>query len=315
MRAAVAQASGPGRTADGAPVALLVNVGARSELDTAASCDSEGVGLLRTEFLYLDRDTEPAPDEQRGAYRAVFEAFAGRTVVVRTLDIGADKPVPFVDGGEEANPALGVRGLRLARRDPGLLTRQLTAIAEAAKETSARVRVMAPMVATAAEAAGFAALAREHGLPVAGSMIEVPGAALRAHDVLDGCDFASLGTNDLSQYALAADRTAGELADLLDPWQPALLDLVAHTAEAGRTRDKPVGVCGEAAGDPLLALALVGIGVTSLSMAPTAVPLVRATLARHSLDECRELARLARAATTAEQARAAVTAAARPLAR
>lgn len=300
---ALAASKGPGHTADGMPVALLVNLGASGELRAAAEADSEGVGLLRTEFLYLNRTTEPTVVEQIESYSAVFAAFAGRKVVVRTLDAGADKPLAFVNHGDEPNPALGVRGYRLADRHPKMLDDQLTAIATAAGSHEAEVWVMAPMVSTPKEAAAFAARAHDRGLAVAGTMIEVPAAALRARHVLEGCDFASIGTNDLGQYALAADRMASDLAGLLDPWQPALLDLVALTARAGRELGKPVGVCGEAASDPLLALVLVGLGVTSLSMAPTAVPAVRVALAKHTAAECEHLAQLAQTAHDAQEAR------------
>jgi phosphotransferase system enzyme I (PtsI) len=151
--------------------------------------------------------------------------------------------------------------------------------------------VMAPMVATAAEAKGFADLAHDHGLPVAGVMVEIPAAALRAADLLEHVDFLSIGTNDLAQYTLAVDRMAGELADLLDPWQPALLDLIRMAAGAGQTAGKSVGVCGEAAASPALAPVLVGLGITSLSMSASAVADVRDALAAVTLAECRELAR------------------------
>jgi phosphotransferase system enzyme I (PtsI) len=305
---ALAASAGPGRTADGLAVALLVNLGAEGELATAAAADSEGVGLLRTEFLYLNRTTAPTVAEQVARYSAVFAAFAGRKVVVRTLDAGADKPLAFVDHGAEPNPALGVRGHRLTTRHPDMLTDQLTAIASAAAEHDAEVWVMAPMVSTAVEAAAFASQAHAYGLSVAGTMIEVPAAALRAKHVLEGCDFASIGTNDLGQYTLAADRMASELAGLLDPWQPALLELVARTAQAGRELGKPVGVCGEAASDPLLAPVLVGLGVTSLSMAPPALPAVRLALASHSSADCARLAELALSARDAQEARRLVSA-------
>ncbi|GHF05024.1 phosphoenolpyruvate-protein phosphotransferase [Amycolatopsis deserti] len=311
--AALAASSGPGRTADGVPVALLVNVGAARDLTAAAAADSEGVGLLRTEFLYLDRAEEPTVEEQRRSYAEVFAAFAGRKVVVRTLDAGADKPLAFVDHGDEPNPALGVRGLRLARRHRRMLDDQLTAIAAAREESTADVWVMAPMVSTPTEAADFARAARAHGLPVAGTMVEVPAAALRADAVLAACDFVSIGTNDLGQYTFAADRMAGELADLLDPWQPALLELVRITGAAGAAVGKPVGVCGEAASDPLLALVLVGLGVTSLSMAPAALPAVRLALAAHTAADCAALARLALTAPDAARAREEVAAAAKQM--
>ncbi|MFD4985552.1 phosphoenolpyruvate--protein phosphotransferase [Streptomyces sp. NPDC058374] len=302
-RRAAARVGGPGRTADGHPVRLMVNLGAPHELSAAAAADSEGVGLFRTEFLYLDRTTAPDAEEQSAAYRQVFEAFAGRRVVVRTLDAGADKPLPFATAADEPNPALGVRGLRTAVRDPGLLDTQLAAVAEAAHGTTADVWVMAPMVSVPAEALAFAEQAREHGLRTVGAMVEVPAAALRAGRLAEVCDFLSIGTNDLAQYAFAADRMLGSLAGLLDPWQPALLELVRQTAEAGAAQGRPVGVCGEAAADPLLALVLVGLGVTSLSAAPGCLADVRASLASRTLEECRELARLALAALDAASAR------------
>jgi phosphotransferase system enzyme I (PtsI) len=309
--AALAAVTGPGRTADGHPVALLVNLGADRDLAAAAAADAEGVGLFRTEFLFLDRPTAPTLDEQRAAYARVFAAFAGRKVVVRTLDAGADKPLRFATQPDEPNPALGIRGLRTSRLLPQLLHDQLEAIARAAKDSSAEVWVMAPMVSTAAEAAAFAEAARGHGLSTAGAMVEVPAAALRARQVAAACDFLSIGTNDLAQYTMAADRMNSDLADLLDPWQPAVLELVRVAAEAGRELGRQVGVCGESAADPLLALVLAGLGVTSLSMAPTALGEVRAALAGHTLAECRDLARRALAADDADGARAAVAQASR----
>ncbi|MGH8869559.1 MAG: phosphoenolpyruvate--protein phosphotransferase [Actinomycetes bacterium] len=307
------QAAGPGRTADGHPVPLLVNLGGAADLvglDAVAAVEAEGVGLFRTEFLYLDRADAPSHAEQVEAYRRVFTAFAGRRVVVRTLDAGADKPLPFVTGPDEANPALGVRGLRTARRHPDLLAVQLAALAEAAKGSGADVEVMAPMVATPGEAAGFVAQAHDAGLPTAGVMVEIPAAALRARHVVAACDFVSLGTNDLAQYTYAADRSEGLLAELLDAWQPAVLELVRLTAEAGTGAGTPVGVCGEAASDPMLALVLVGLGVTSLSMTPRSVPSVRTALGLHSLAECRGLASRALEARDGRDGRTAVGAAA-----
>ena len=289
-RAQRAASRGPGRTADGHPVSLLLNIGDASGATSVAKVDAEGVGLFRTEFLYLDRQDAPSVDEQVTLYTAVLEAMAGRKIVVRTLDAGADKPLPFLNPDAEPNPALGVRGLRTARRSLNVLTDQLAALARAQQETGAVVWVMAPMVATAAEAKWFADLAHEHGLPIAGVMVEIPAAALRAADLLRHADFLSIGTNDLAQYTLAADRMAGELADLLDPWQPALLDLVRMTAEAGLAAGKSVGVCGEAAASPTLAPILVGLGIGSLSMSASAVADVRDALAAVTLAECREMA-------------------------
>jgi len=226
--------------------------------------------------------------------------------VVRTLDAGADKPLPFLQQEAEPNPALGVRGLRISWKRPDVLSSQLEAIAEAARATAAEVWVMAPMVATAAEAAAFAAAARAAGLPTPGAMVEIPAAALRAGALLAEVDFLSIGTNDLSQYTFAADRQVGAVAELLDPWQPALLQLIAACANAGTAAGKPVGVCGEAAADPGLAVVLTGLGITSLSMAARSIPAVREALAARTLADCRAAARAALAAPDAAAARAAV---------
>ena len=305
---ALGATSGPGMTSDGHPVALLANIGTAQDAESAGALDVEGVGLFRTEFLFLGQEKAPSLEEQVTVYTRVFEAFGSRRVVVRTLDAGADKPLAFADLGPEDNPALGRRGLRLSAERPELLDTQLTALSTAARATGADVRVMAPMVATAEESAWFARRVREHGLPVVGVMIEVPAAALRARHLLAEVDFASLGTNDLAQYTMAADRMQGELATLLDPWQPAVLDLVAAACDGGRDKGKPIGVCGEAAADPLLALVLSGLGVSSLSMAPTRVPAVRAALRMHDLSTCTAMAAAARAARSPQDAREAVLA-------
>lgn len=310
QRRLLEKTSGPGRTSDGEPIKLLLNVGSAADLVDVPAGDFEGVGLFRTEFLYLGRTDAPTVEAQRAAYAELFTAMGGRKVVLRTLDAGADKPLPFLGLDPEDNPALGVRGLRVARTRPDVLAGQLEAVAEAAKATGADVFVMAPMVATRTEAADFADQVHQLGLPKAGVMVEVPSAALQAARLLEVVDFLSIGTNDLSQYTLAADRMCGELADLLDPWQPALLQLIAGCASAGRVVEKPVSICGESASDPLLALVFVGMGVTSLSMSARSVPAVRASLAVHSMPECEKLAELALAAPDAETARAEVARAA-----
>jgi phosphotransferase system enzyme I (PtsI) len=308
-RAALKESGGgPGRTKDGRAVQLLANIGKVEDAEKAAKEDLEGVGLFRTEVLFLDAKTAPSVEAQVKAYTRVFAAFGGRKVVVRTLDAGADKPLAFAPSEEEENPALGVRGLRMDKRFPQLLDDQLTAIAQAAEATGAKAWVMAPMVSTVREAAAFEQRVKSHGLPVGGIMIEVPAAALRAPHLIEKVDFFSIGTNDLTQYAMATDRMAGELAEFLDPWQPAVLDLIAMAGAAGQAADKPVGVCGEAARDPLLALVLVGLGITSLSMAPNGVPAVRYALARTTSAECERIAAAARAAVDAAAARAAVEA-------
>src|SRR3954469_23272695 len=301
---ALAGYEGPATTRDGYAVQVLANVQDGAGARAAVAAHAEGVGLLRTELAFLGHAQEPSVEEQAKGYAEVFEAFAGRKVVLRTLDAGSDKPLAFATLPDEPNPALGVRGLRIARRDPGILKRQLDAVAEAARETASTPWVMAPMVATAAEAAWFAADVRGRGL-VPGVMIEVPSAALQADRLLEHVDFLSIGTNDLSQYTLAADRLSADLADLTDPWQPALLQLVAMVAEAGRRAGKPVGVCGEAAGDPLLACVHVGLGITSLSCASSAIAGVGARLGTIDLATCQQAAEAALAADDPAAARAA----------
>lgn len=299
---------GEGVLADGRRVRLLANVGGPAEAEVAAAAGAEGVGLFRTEFCFLDRVDAPSVDEQVAAYRGVLAAFPGRRVVVRTLDAGSDKPLPFANADAEQNPALGVRGLRIARRSPALLDGQLRALAIAAEAESALVDVMAPMVATVDEARDFAASARSVGLTSVGVMIETPSAALLASEMLEVVDFVSLGTNDLAQYTLAADRQLAELGELNDPWQPAVLRLIGAVGDAGRARDLPVGVCGEAAADPALAPVLVGLGVTSLSMTPRALGRVAAALEAVTEAQCRAAAEAVRKAATAADARAAAAA-------
>jgi phosphoenolpyruvate-protein kinase (PTS system EI component) len=272
----------------------------------AVAAKAEGVGLFRTEFCFLNRETAPTVEEQVEAYRPVFAAFPGRKVVVRTLDAGADKPLAFVTDAAEENPALGIRGYRTSWRRPELLDDQLAAIAMAAGKESADAWVMAPMIATVDETADFVARCRAHGLQVGGVMIETPAAALMAAEISAECDFLSLGTNDLAQYTMAADRLVGDLAPLNDPWQPAVLRLISTTAVAGTATSTPVGVCGEAAADPLLAAVLVGLGVTSLSMSPKSIPAVAALLSTVTLEQCRAAGTAATGAATSAEARAAV---------
>jgi phosphotransferase system enzyme I (PtsI) len=304
-REALASWSGPGETADGTRVKILANVADGESARSASEGPVEGVGLFRTELCFLNRTDEPSVEEQASIYGDVLAPFAGRYVVVRTLDAGSDKPVAFATHEGEENPALGVRGLRLSFDNPDLLARQLDGIAAAAKQTGTETWVMAPMVATVAEAASFSEQVRSRGLKP-GVMVEVPSAALLAHRMLEVVDFLSIGTNDLTQYTMAADRMATDLAHLTDSWQPAVLQLIAITAEAGKQAGKPVGVCGEAAADPLLACVLVGMGITSLSMASAAVRPVGARLATASMDTLEDAAEAALAASDPQAARDAV---------
>lgn len=299
-----AEAIAPGATADGLPVPLLANIGGRRDLAAAVRNGAEGVGLYRTEMLFLDRADEPSVAEQQAAYREVLAAFPAGPVTVRVLDAGSDKPLAFVPPpATEPNPALGERGLRLLSRHPDVLDRQLAALAAAAAGLTSSLRVMAPMVTDAAEAREFTHRCAAAGIDTAGIMIEVPAAALRAGDLIAETGFFSLGTNDLTQYVCAADRQLGSLGRLQDPWHPAVLDLVALAAAAAAEAAKGCGVCGEAAADPALACVLVGLGVTSLSMGAAALPLVRSALAAHTHDQCAAAAAAARGAASAAAAR------------
>jgi phosphoenolpyruvate-protein phosphotransferase/dihydroxyacetone kinase phosphotransfer subunit len=296
----------PGSTADGHRIALLANIGSTQDVTVALKCGAEGVGLYRTELCFLGRTEAPSVTEQIDVYRAVFSRLDGRRVVVRTLDAGSDKPMPFLSHVTEPNPALGVRGFRTAASHAEMLRDQLKAIKEAAATGSAEVWVMAPMITTVDEARRFAELARPVDLPIIGVMIETPAAALQAELILTEVDFVSIGTNDLAQYAFAADRQSTSLAALNDPWQPALLRLIEIVTTAASQSGKPVGVCGEAAADPLFAVVLTGLGVSSLSMAPGALVDVGRSLAAVTLEVCRQAARAACDSDSPDSARAAV---------
>jgi multiphosphoryl transfer protein len=268
-RTARARLHEPAITPDGTRVLVGVNLGAEPEEAPGADL----AGLVRTEFLFLDRDRAPTVDEQEAAYRAVAEALTGRRIVLRTLDVGGDKPLPYLPREPEANPFLGVRGLRLALRRPDLLAEQLRAIVRVARDHP--VSVMFPMVTVPAElAAARAALARaqEREGPAdieVGIMIEVPAAALTAHTF--DVDFFSIGTNDLTQYVLAAERGNPQLSALADPLHPAVLRLVRQVCDTG----VPTAVCGELAADPRATGLLVGLGVRELSVAPPAVARIK----------------------------------------
>ena len=290
LREEIRSWTGPAKTADGVGVQLLANVQDGKAAAKASESEAEGVGLFRTELCFLSAQNEPSVEEQARIYGEVFSAFRGKKVVVRTLDAGSDKPVPFANHEHEENPALGVRGIRLGWTNKGLIERQLDAIQIAAEDNGvSEAWVMAPMVATVDEAYEFAQKCRDRDLKP-GIMVEVPSVAMLADQFLAEVDFFSIGTNDLTQYTMAADRMSSHLAMLTDPWQPAVLRLIALTAQAGERAGKSVGVCGEAAADPLLACVLVGLGVTSLSMATNAISAVGVQLGKVTIDQCREAA-------------------------
>ncbi|WP_292831325.1 phosphoenolpyruvate--protein phosphotransferase [Microbacterium sp.] len=300
----------PGALADGTAIPLLANLGKPGGADEAVELGAEGVGLFRTEFLFLSSTNAPTVDQQTRAYTELLTAFPGQKVVVRALDAGADKPLAFLNDAHEENPALGLRGIRALRASEDILREQLTALQQADAATEADLWVMAPMVGTVEETEYFTSLCREYGIKTAGVMVEVPSAALMADRVLAIADFASIGTNDLTQYTMAADRLLGSVSSFQDPWHPAVLRLIGMTGAAGKAQGKPVGICGEAAADPLLAVVLVGLGATSLSMAPTALADVRAALLKQTMRDAERIASAALGAADAASARAAAQAAA-----
>jgi phosphocarrier protein FPr len=303
-RVARAQAGSVARTRDGVEVLVGANIGSVAEAGLAAGCGADLAGLVRTEFLFLGRAEAPGVEEQEAVYRELAEALDGRRLTLRTLDVGGDKPLPYLPVPGEANPFLGLRGLRLSLARPGLLADQLLAIVRVAAETP--VSVMFPMVSAVAELAaartvldaaiGRAGRGRPAGLQV-GIMVEVPAAALKAAAFAPHVDFLSIGTNDLTQYALAADRGNGGLGGLGDPYDPGVLRLVAATcAGAGSAL---VAVCGELAADERATALLVGLGVRELSVTPRAVPGVKQAV--RDLD-LREAVVTARRALDAEDA-------------
>lgn len=298
-----------GALADGTKIPLLANVGSAREGAEAVALGAEGVGLFRTEFLFLDACSAPTVAVQQAQYTELLSLFPGKKVVVRALDAGADKPLAFLNPAREQNPALGLRGLRALRASEQILIDQLTALKGAQDATDADLWVMAPMVADVEETRYFVQLGRSLGLRTVGVMAEVPSLAVMAEQVLAVADFVSIGTNDLTQYTMAADRMLGSVAAYQDPWHPAVLRLVKLLGDAGSAAGKGVGICGEAAADPELAVVLVGLGATTLSMTPSALADVRAALATVSLDQARARAAAAVGASTSTEARAAAASA------
>ncbi len=288
----------PGGTADGHHVELAANIGSIDHIPAAVEAGGEGSGLVRTEFLFLGRVTAPTVEEQTKVYAEILRGFPGHRVVFRTLDAGADKPLPFVDREPEENPALGLRGVRLSLDQPDLFLDQLRALvrakAEVAGEEAGRLAIMFPLVALASELsaarASLETVAADEGLDATdievGVMIEVPSAALGAARLARHADFFSIGTNDLIQYLFAVDRLNGAVADIGDVLEPDVLTLIGSIVESAHANDAWVGVCGEAAGDPTVAGALVGLGVDELSMTKVAIPEVKDALRRLTKEAC-----------------------------
>lgn len=290
----VAEAAEPAVTRDGVEVALVANIGTPDEAAPAVELGARGVGLFRTEFLFLERATPPSEDEQTAAYTRAVEAFAPHPVTIRLLDVGGDKQIPYLPIAPEANPFLGVRALRLAQDDPGLFVTQLRACYRAA--TRGPVKVMAPMVADAGDAdllLELAARARAEldaagvarGEVALGVMLEIPSAVVVGDAYFGRIAFASLGTNDLLQYALAVDRGNAALERYRDALHPALLRLVRMAVDGAALARIELSVCGEMAGDPAAALALAGLGIRSLSMAASSLPAVRRAMRGASMAE------------------------------
>ena len=314
-RRARASAQQPARTRDGRRIEVVANVGSPEDVDAAVASGAEGVGLLRTEFLFLERDSLPTEDEQYAAYADMAERLQGRPLILRTLDVGADKPLPYLPRRAEANPFLGVRGIRLGLAQPELLETQLRAALRAAALHP--LKVMFPMVTTLAEyhqAVSVLADAREQlgeqgeatGQMEVGIMVEVPAAALAAEAFAPEVDFFSIGTNDLVQYTMAAERGNDAVAGLADGLHPAVLRLIRGVAEAAEAHGKWVGVCGELGSDPLAVPVLVGLGVSELSVNPPAIPAAKEAIRKVDAGAAGRLAREALRLSSAEDVRALV---------
>jgi len=311
--AAKAASQAPAVTRDGRQVEVVANIRGLADAQAALDYGAEGVGLLRTEFLYLERRTAPSEEEQLAAYRAIADVMGTRPLIIRTLDVGGDKALPYLDLGQEANPFLGWRAIRLCLGQPDILKTQLRAILRATP--GRRVKIMFPMVATLGEVRAVKALLaeaqrelRQAGRPYdehaeVGIMVEVPAAVAIADQLAAEVDFFSIGTNDLSQYTMAADRTNARVAALADPFQPAVLRLIHQTVQAGHAAGIWVGLCGELAGDPLAAPILLGLGLDEFSMNPPAVPQVKRVIRCLTLAEAQALAERALALDGAVEVR------------
>ena len=289
-------------TRDGERIVLLANLGGLSDVEAALAAGAEGCGLLRTEFLFLDRIDAPSQDEQRSAYQAIADGLGGRPLTIRTLDIGGDKPVPYIHFPKEQNPALGARGIRTGLFEPDLLDDQLRALAGLHGEA---IKVMIPMVSSVAELRAVRErLSHFDDRVTLGVMIETPAAALIADRLAEEADFLSIGSNDLAQYALAMDRTNPLLAQSIDALHPAVLRLIAMTVDAGRAAGKSVSVCGNLASEPLGALVLIGCGIRELSGVPAALRSVRRAIRQVSGADCKALAERALHMESAGEVRA-----------
>ncbi len=289
-----AQAQQPARTIDGVSIEIAANVASSSEARLAFENGADGVGLLRTEFLFVDRRTAPDEQEQRQAYQAVLDAMGDKSVIIRTIDVGGDKQLDYLPLPVEANPVLGLRGIRLAQVRPELLDQQLRALLQVSP--LARCRILLPMVSEVDELLQIRQRLDELCVelkltqrPELGVMIEVPAAALMAEQLAEHADFLSIGTNDLSQYTLAMDRDHAGLAARVDALHPALLRLIAQTCAGSAKHGRWVGVCGALASDPLATPVLVGLGVSELSVSPPQIGEIKDRVRHLDAAQCRQL--------------------------
>jgi phosphocarrier protein FPr len=303
----LALAGQPAVSRDGASVAVAANLGSVADATAAVEAGADGAGLVRTEVLFLERSDAPTVAEQVAEYDAIADAMDGRRITLRTLDVGGDKPLPYLPMPQEANPFLGQRGIRLSLDNRDLLRDQMTAICQTARHRP--TSIMIPMVSTPGEMIEarqvLTEAAGQDGLPEGlriGTMIEVPAAALKIEAFLPHVDFVSIGTNDLTQYTLAAERGNGAVAALSDALDPGVLWLIDHVCRAARGRIE-VAVCGEAASDELAIPVLVGLGVRELSVSPPAVPRVKATIRELEVSRCESLAQEALSLAGADEVR------------
>jgi len=307
--AAIAAAAERCRMADGTRIEVFANLAGVAEATSAVADGAEGCGLLRSEFLFMDRAAPPDEEEQRAAYQAIADALAGRPLIIRTLDIGGDKPVAYLPMPREGNPALGLRGVRTSLWRPDLLRAQLRAILRVTPVGACRI--MVPMVTSVSELAAVRAILDEERLALdvtarieLGVMIETPAAAVTAAVLAVEADFFSIGANDLTQYALAMDRTNPLVAAQVDALHPAVLRLIALACEGASACERPVAVCGALASEPLAAALLIGLGVTELSAAPSVIPHLKAAIRALDMAGCRGLAAQALAQTSPAAVRA-----------
>ena len=290
-------------------IPVRANIGSLEDAIAASASAAEGVGLFRTELLYLSAKTQPTKQSQAASYTEILKAAPAGPIVVRTIDAGSDKPVPFLDMGDEENPALGVRGYRLIENHRDFIVDQLESLEIAREQSDREVWVMAPMVSTYSEAIEFAALARKAGNFKVGIMVETPSIVYQIAQLAGVLDFISVGTNDLSQYLFAADRMNPSLGAMLNPWQPALLRALEQIATVSQEAGVSSGVCGESASDPAFGVVLAGMGFQSVSSSRSQVGIVRQALSSVTKQQAKEVFEAALTGLDADQAKSAALAA------